>query len=99
MLMVLFSWLVIGAAAYIFGRTIVDRIYRRDLQTMGKPDVYIVTGIVFLNVYAEFFSLFYKVAGIACTLLGVVGIVIVFLYIIRRRHCITVARLVQASAA
>lgn len=89
MLMVLFSWLIIGAAAYIFGRTIVDRIYRRDLQTMGKPDVYIVTGIVFLNAYAEFFSLFYKVAGIACTLLGVTGIVILFLYIIRRRHCIT----------
>lgn len=87
--MVLFSWLVIGAAAYIFGRTIVDRIYRRDLQTMGKPDVYIMTGIVFLNVYAEFFSLFYKVAGIACTLLGVAGIVIILLYIIRRRRCMT----------
>ena len=89
MLMVVFSWLVIGAAAYIFGRTIADRIYRNDLQTMGKADVYIVTGIVFLNVYAEFFSLFYKVAGIACTILGIAGIGIVLCYIVRRRRCAT----------
>lgn len=89
MLMVLFSWLVIGTAAYIYGRTIVDGIYRHDLQTMGKTDVYVVMGIVFLNVYAEFFSLFYKVAGIACTLLGAAGIAIVLLYIVRRKRCIT----------
>lgn len=93
MLMVFFSWLIIGAAAYIFGRTIADRVYRNDLQTMGKTDVYIVTGIVFLNVYAEFFSLFYKVAGIACTILGIAGIGIVLWYIVRRRHCATEHRI------
>lgn len=79
MLMVLFSWLVIGGAAFIFGKAIVDSIYRQDLRTMGKLDIYIVTGIVFLNVYAQFFSLFYKVAGIACAILGIAGIGIVLL--------------------
>lgn len=83
MLMVFFSWLVIGGAAYIFGKAIVDRIYQQDIQTMGKLDIYIVTGIVFLNVYAQFFSLFYKVAGIACVILGIAGIGIVLLYVMR----------------
>lgn len=80
MLMVFFSWLVIGVAAYIFGKAIVDRIYQQDLQTMGKLDIYIVAGIIFLNVYAQFFSLFYKVAGIACVILGIAGIGLVLLY-------------------
>jgi len=83
MLMVLFSWLVMGGAAYIFGKAIIDRIYQRDIQTMGKLDIYIVAGIIFLNVYAQFFSLFYKVAGIACVILGVIGIVIVLMYVAR----------------
>lgn len=98
MLMVFFSWLIIGAAAYIFGRTIADRVYRNDLQTMGKTDVYIVTGIVFLNVYAEFFSLFYKVAGIACTILGIAGIVITLCYIVRKRHCVTDHRITMRDS-
>lgn len=83
MLMVLFSWLVMGGAAYIFGKAIIDRIYQRDIQTMGKLDIYIVAGIIFLNVYAQFFSLFYKVAGIACVILGVIGIGIVLMYVAR----------------
>ncbi len=85
MLMVLFSWLVTGTAAFIFGKAVVDRVYRYDLQTMGKLDIYIVAGIVFLNVYAQFFSLLYKVAGIACTILGIAGAGIVFLYGLREK--------------
>ncbi len=86
MLMVLFSWLVIGGAALIFGKAIVDRIYPQDLQTMGKTDIYLVAGIVFLGVYAQFFSLFYKVAGIACTILGIAGMGVVLRYGIRYRR-------------
>ena len=73
MLMILCSWLVIGIAALIFGKAIVDRIWHDDIKTMGKADIYIMTGLIFLNLYAQFFSLFYKVAGIACTILGVCG--------------------------
>lgn len=83
MLMVLLSWLVIGAAAFIFGKAITDCIYRKNLSRMGSPDIYIVTGIAFLTIYAQLFSVFYKVAGIACTILGVVGIILTVVYGIR----------------
>jgi hypothetical protein len=86
MLVVLFSWLVIGMAAFIFGKVIVDRVYRNALQTMGKLDIYMVAGIIFLNVYAQFFSLFYKVGGIACTILGVIGMALVVVEAVRCRR-------------
>lgn len=80
MLMVFFSWTVIAGAALIFGKAITDGLYRGCSDTMRRPDIYIMTGLIFLNVYAQFFSLFYKVAGIACTILGVTGIVILAVY-------------------
>lgn len=76
MVLVLFSWVVICGAALIFGKAITDSVYRNDPEAMGRPDVYMMTGIIFLNVYAQLFSLFYKVAGIACTILGAAGMVI-----------------------
>lgn len=78
MMTVLFSWMVIGGAALLFGKAITDSAYRNYPEAMGRPDVYIVTGIVFLNIYAQLFSLFYKVAGIACTILGTAGIAVFF---------------------
>ena len=84
MLTVLFSWVVICAASLLFGKAIVDSVYKNRLETMGRPDVYIVTGILFLNVYAQFFSLFYKVAGIACTILGAAGMILFFIWLYRR---------------
>lgn len=76
MLMVLFSWIIICGAALLFGKAITDSVYKDRRETMGCPDIYIMTGIIFLNVYAQLFSLFYKVAGIACTILGTMGIVL-----------------------
>lgn len=74
MLMVLFSWVIIGGAALLFGKAVTDAVYGNRRKGMGCPDVYIVTGFIILNVYAQLFSLFYKVAGIADTILGVAGI-------------------------
>ncbi|MDE7231701.1 MAG: hypothetical protein K2N37_01295, partial [Lachnospiraceae bacterium] len=88
MLTVLFSWMIIGGASLLFGKAITDSVYKDRLEEMGRPDIYMMTGIVFLNVFAQFFSLFYKVAGIACTILGLAGIVIVVVWAygeIRRR--------------
>ena len=76
MLTVLFSWMIIGGASLLFGKAITDSVYKDRLEEMGRPDIYIMTGVIFLNVFAQFFSLFYKVAGIACTILGLAGIVI-----------------------
>lgn len=83
MLMVLFSWVIIGGASLLFGKAITDRVYGDRLEEMGWPDIYIMTGIIFLNIFAQFFSLFYKVAGIACTLLGTMGIVIMAVWAYR----------------
>lgn len=83
MLSVLFSWLAMGAASFLFGKAVVDCIYRKDLQRMGRPDIYVMSGIIFLNIYAQLFSLLYKVAGIACTILGLAGIILTAVYVIR----------------
>lgn len=84
MLMVLLSWIIIGGAALLFGKAAVDIVYRTRREHMGCPDVYVMAGLIFLNVYAQFFSLFYKVAGIACTILGVAGILLFCVWAYRR---------------
>lgn len=83
MLSVLFSWIVMGAASFLFGKAVVDGIYHKNLQQMGRPDIYVLTGIIFLNIYAQLFSLFYKVAGIACTILGLLGIILMVVYVVK----------------
>lgn len=84
MLMVLFSWVIICGAALLFGKVVVDGVYQKRREDLGHPDVYIVTGIVFLNIYAQLFSLFYKVAGIADTILGAAGILLFCVWAYRR---------------
>lgn len=84
MVMVLFSWLIICGAALLFGKAITDCAYRDYPEAMGRPDVYMVTGLIFLNIYAQLFSLFYKVAGIACTILGIAGIAVFAVGLYRR---------------
>ena len=82
--MVLFSWIIICGAALLFGKAITDSVYGDRREAMGCPDIYIMTGIIFLNVYAQLFSLFYKVAGIACTILGTAGIVLLCVWAYRQ---------------
>ena len=84
MLMVLFSWVIIGGASLLFGKAVVDAVYGNRREDMGRPDVYIVTGLIVLNVYAQLFSLFYKVAGIADTILGAVGILLFCVWVFQR---------------
>ena len=86
MLEVLASWLVIAVAAYIFGRAVVDTLYRRDAGALAGTDVYLVSGMVVLSIYAQLFSLLYKVAGIACTVLGAAGIGTAAVFWVRRRR-------------
>jgi len=84
MLTVLFSWVIISGAALLFGKAVTDSMYGNRREVMGRPDIYVVTGLIFLNGYAQLFSLFYKVAGIACTVLGTAGIVVFLVYLYRR---------------
>lgn len=84
MVTVLLSWLIIGTASLIFGKAIVDRIYCDDLDTMGKLDIYLMAGIIFLNVYAQIFSLFYKVSKVACLILFAAGTILACRYLFVR---------------
>lgn len=98
MVTVLLSWLVIGTVALTFGKAIVDRVYHKDLDTMGKVDIYLMTGIIFLNVYAQIFSLFYKVAGAACIILLAAGAFLAGRYLfvcIRERKPLTDFRVLR----
>lgn len=74
MLSVLLSWIIIFVASLIFGYGAVKLLYGRCHESLQKLDVYLVVGLMFLNVYAEIFSLFYKVGGLACLILFVLGI-------------------------
>ena len=78
MLMVLFSWALIGGAALLFGKAVTDIVYRNRFWEMGRPDGYIVTGLIAFTIYAQLFSLFYKVAGICDTILGMAGVFFFF---------------------
>lgn len=71
---VLFSWGVIFAASWIFGYGIVNVVYGRQRDLLGTLDIYLMFGLMFLGVYAEFFSLFYKVGIMACFILTVLGV-------------------------
>lgn len=96
MLQILFSWIVMGIASFLFGKVIVDTVYRNNLAVMGKLDIYVVTGLIFLNVYAQTFSIFYKVAGVACTILGILGIAAVAgygFYLVKKKQKVSLGRL------
>ncbi len=83
MALVLFSWVIIAGAALLFGKAVTDGMYRSRLTKMGRPDIYVMTGLIVLNMFAQFFSLFYKVAGIACTILGTLGILLFCIWVYR----------------
>lgn len=81
MLSVLASWLIIFAVSLIFGYFTIHVLYGRGAETLWKPDVYLVCGLMVINVYAQVFSLFYKVGAMACCLLFFLG-VICFVWIV-----------------
>lgn len=74
MLEVLFSWGIILGAAMLFGYTLISTFYKTESPLHGL-DVYIVAGLLIMNVYAEIFSLFYKVGAMACTILFGAGVI------------------------
>lgn len=75
MLSVLISWLIIFAASMIFGCFTIHVLYGRGTETLRKPDVCLACGLMVINVYAQIFSLFYKVGAMACCLLFFLGII------------------------
>ena len=74
MLEVLFSWVIISVASTLFGSMLIWVFYRNE-NALHTLDVYIIAGLLGINIYAEIFSLFYKVGAKACFILFVIGFI------------------------
>lgn len=79
MLSVLASWGIIFVITLILGYGIVEWGYR-DSQFTSKMDIYLVVGLAAVTVYAQIFSLFYKVSGLSCVVLFFIGCILIILY-------------------
>lgn len=65
MLSILLSWSIIGVYAYLYGRTTICLLYGKKRLFLQTWDIYITCGMIVLTVYAQFFSVFYKVGVVA----------------------------------
>lgn len=72
MIEVLVSWMIILIASFLFGYIIIKIILGETGALFGL-DVIIMCGLMMLNVFAEFFSIFYKVGMMACFVLTLLG--------------------------
>ncbi|MDY3110928.1 MAG: hypothetical protein SOW50_12540, partial [Lachnospiraceae bacterium] len=66
MIITLFSWLIILAYSMILGRAFVTLIWGEKLRDhrITVWDTWFVSGFMILTVYAQLFSLFYKVGKV-----------------------------------
>ena len=61
-------------ASFLFGYWTIRICYKGTENSLFSFDVFIISGLMVLSVYAEFFSLFYKVGAMACFILFILGI-------------------------
>lgn len=80
MISVLFSWIIIFGITMICGYGVIQFGYKKSKKYLLSLDVILVAGILCVNVYAQFFSLIYKVGRITCFVLFIIGIMLIFLY-------------------
>lgn len=75
MVSILCSWLIIFFFSFIYGKTITCLVYKNRTAVLEELDVFIVCGMMFLNVYAQYISLFHKVGALAFYILvaGAIG--------------------------
>ena len=85
MLSVLVSWIIIFGISIILGYGFIHFIYKSSRSWLEQIDIYTVSGLMILNVYAEIFSLLYKVGAKACLGLAVLGIALLLYYYVAKR--------------
>ena len=85
MIEVIVSWIIILCAAVIYGSFILS-IGKYDRNLIYKWDSVIITGILFLTWYAEFFSIFYKVGVMAQFILLCGGVGIALKYCVEKKY-------------
>lgn len=72
MISVVLSWMIILLPTYIIGYGVGHALNKRDQSKCWSTDLYIAIGLCFLTVYAQVFSLFYKVGTLACLVLSII---------------------------
>lgn len=77
MLLAVFSWGWIGIAAFLCGFAVLECVFTSEVNRKRGPDLYIMAGLCVLTVYAQFFSLFYKVGEASTGLLLIICLLIV----------------------
>lgn len=81
MVSILLSWIIIFVYAYVYGRAGIKLFYGKAENMLRTWDVYVVCGMMILIVYAQFFSLFYRVGSVAF-IVGSIGAVLCILYLV-----------------
>lgn len=76
MLSVLWNWGIIFCAVVISGYTGITLLCREKSKALCTLDIYIVSGLVMLNTLVEIISIFMKISGKACVLVGLLGIIL-----------------------
>lgn len=80
MILTVASWCWIGLAAFVCGFSALQ-IFDKGKCTINRGmDVYILMGLCVLTVYAQIFSLFYKVGGVATFILMAVVFLLVIIF-------------------
>ena len=72
MVSVVLSWIIILLPTYIIGYGVGHALNKSDQSRYWSTDLYIAIGLCFLTVYAQVFSLFYKVSILACLVLSII---------------------------
>lgn len=80
MVYTLLSWLIIGGSAFVWGFSILFLLSRVNHYCTETLDMMIMIGLCALTVYAQIFSLFYKVEKIALAGVFVVDIILLICF-------------------
>ena len=78
MISILIGWCIIGIYSYLYGRTVISILYKEREHVLKSVDIAVVSGFVFLNIFAQFFSIVYKVGMFAFVVVSVGAIVCLF---------------------
>lgn len=77
MILVFISWCWIGISAFLWGFSGVQLFKKMIGYRRVTPDIVLLSGICFLTVYAQIFSLFYKVGAVASAILLLINGIII----------------------
>lgn len=80
MLITLVSWLWIGLSSFLWGYAFLDFLNKNCEYKQNNFFISTIYGLCILTVFAQYFSLFYKVSTLAQIIVLVINLLILFKY-------------------